>query len=89
MRAVGWSFSQGVTVDEPGAASLVASAGEVDPLPESRRAPGGGAGSPLQCSFMGNPMGRGAWGATVHGVATRDTTERAQHTCLLQVVRVT
>ena len=68
MRAVGWSFSQGVTVDEPGAASPVASAGEVDPLPESGRAPGGGAGSPLQCSFMGNPIGRGAWGATVHGV---------------------
>ena len=36
MRAVGWSFSQGVTVDEPGAASLVASAGEVDKRRQER-----------------------------------------------------
>ena len=33
MRAVGWSFSQGVTVDEPGAASPVASAGDVGSAP--------------------------------------------------------
>ena len=26
-------------------------------------------GSPLQCSYLGNPMDRGAWWATVHGVA--------------------
>ena len=30
---------------------------------------GEGNGSPLQYSCLENPMGRGAWGATVHGVA--------------------
>ena len=31
--------------------------------------PGGGNGNPLQYSCLGNPMDRGAWRATVHGVA--------------------
>ena len=30
---------------------------------------GGGDGNPLQDSCLGNPMNRGAWWATVHGVA--------------------
>ena len=32
------------------------------------RSPGGGNGNPLQYSCLGNPMDRGAWWATVHGV---------------------
>ena len=40
------------------------------------RSPGGGHGSPLQCSCLENPVGRGAWRATVHGVAESDMTER-------------
>ena len=32
------------------------------------RCPGGGHGNPLQCSCLENPMDRGAWWATVHGV---------------------
>ena len=35
----------------------------------SERSPGEGHGNPLQYSFLGNPMDRGAWWATVHGVA--------------------
>ena len=31
--------------------------------------PGEGNGNPLQCSCLENPMDRGAWLATVHGVA--------------------
>ena len=46
-------------------------AGDVCSIPESRRAPGEGNGNPLQ---LGNPMDRGAWRATVHGVEKRDTT---------------
>ena len=32
------------------------------------RAPGGGNDNPQQYSCLGNPMDRGAWCATVHGV---------------------
>jgi len=34
----------------------------------SGRSPGKGNGSPLQYSYLGNPMDREAWWATVHGV---------------------
>ena len=34
-------------------------------------APGGGHSNPLHCSCLENPMDRGAWWATVHGVAKR------------------
>ena len=34
-----------------------------------RRSPGEGNGNPLQYSCLGNPVGKGAWQATVHGVA--------------------
>ena len=34
----------------------------------SGRSPGGGDGNPLQYSCLENPMDRGAWQATVHGV---------------------
>ena len=43
---------------------------DADPIPGSGRPPGGGHGSPLQCSCLENPMDSGAWWATVHGVAT-------------------
>ena len=41
--------------------------------------PAEGNGNPLQCSCLGNPMHRGAWQATVHGVTEElDTvTERS------------
>ena len=34
-----------------------------------KRSPGGGNGNPLKYSCLGNPMDRGAWLATDHGVA--------------------
>ena len=42
--------------------------------------PGGGCGSPLQYSCLGNPMDGGTWRATVHGVAESDMTEVTAHT---------
>ena len=38
-------------------------------IPGSGRSPGGGNCNPLQYSYLENPMDRGAWWATVHGVA--------------------
>ena len=38
-------------------------------IPGSGRSPGEGNGNPLQNSCLENPMDRGAWWATVHGVA--------------------
>ena len=37
--------------------------------------PGGRHGNPLQYSCLENPMYRGAWQATVHGVSESDMTE--------------
>ena len=37
------------------------------------RFPGGGHGNPLQYSCLENPMDRGTWRATVHGVAKNQT----------------
>ena len=42
-------------------------------IPGLGRSPGGGHGSPLQCSHLENPMDRGAWRATVHGVTKSQT----------------
>ena len=42
-------------------------------VPWYGRSPGGGHGNPLQCSCLQNPMDRGAWWATVHGVAKSHT----------------
>ena len=39
-----------------------------DSTPGSGRSPGEGNGNPLQYSCLENPMDRGAWRATVHGV---------------------
>ena len=44
-------------------------------IPGSGRSPGGGGGNPLQHSCLENPTDRGAWQATVHGVAQPDMTE--------------
>jgi len=43
-------------------------AGYADSIPGSGRSPGEGHGNPLQYSCLENPMDRGAWWATVHGV---------------------
>ena len=42
-------------------------------IPESGRSLGGGHGNPLQYSCLENPMDRGVWWATVHGVAKSQT----------------
>ena len=46
-----------------------ANAGDVDITPGLGRSPGERNGNPLQYSCLENPMDRGAWWATVCGVA--------------------
>ena len=46
-----------------------------DLIPGSGRSPGEGNGDPLQYSCLENPMDRGAWWATVHGVTESGMTE--------------
>ena len=48
-------------------------AGCIDSIPGSGRSPGEGNGNPLQYSCLENCMDRGAWWATVHGVAKTQT----------------
>ena len=42
-------------------------------IPEWGRRPGEGHGNPVQYSCLENPLGRGAWQATVHRVAKSQT----------------
>ena len=68
--------------------NLPASAGNSGSIPRSGRSPGEGNGNPLQYSCMENPIDRGAWQATVHGVAKEsDTTQQLNnnnnHICRL------
>ena len=49
-------------------------------IPELERSPGEGNGNPLQQSCLENFMDRGAWQATVHGVA-KSWTQQYARTC--------
>ena len=44
-------------------------AGDSGWIPGSGKSPGEGNSNPLQYSWLENPLDRGAWRATVHGVA--------------------
>ena len=58
----------------------VCNAGDLDSIPWLGRSSGGGQGNPLQYSYLENTHDRGAWQATVHGVAkSRTRLSTAQH----------
>ena len=46
---------------------------DVGLIPRSGRSPGEGHGNSVQCSCLENPIDRGAWWATVYGVAKSQT----------------
>ena len=48
-------------------------AGDRGSFPGSGKSPGEGNGNPLQYSCLENPMDKGAWLATVHGVTKSQT----------------
>ena len=54
-------------------------AGDLDLIPGLGRSPGGGYGNPLQYFCLKNPMDRGAWWATVHGIADSRTQVNDEH----------
>ena len=58
--------------DSDGKASAY-NAGDPGSIPGSGKSPGEGNGNPFQYSCLENPMDRGAWWATVHGVAKSQT----------------
>ena len=53
--------------------NLCANAGDAGLVPGSGKSPGEGNGNPLQHSCLGKSMHKGAWLATVHGVADSRT----------------
>ena len=58
--------------------NLPANAGDTrdaSSIPGLGRSPGEGNSNPLQYSCLENPMDRGAWWDTVHGVTESDMTE--------------
>ena len=66
-----WAFQVALIVK-----NLPAKAGDLRDaslIPRFWRYPGRGHGKPLQYSCLENPMDRGAWWATVHGVAKSGT----------------
>ena len=46
---------------------------EMDLIPRLGRCPGVGNANPHQYSYLENPMGRGAWKATVYGTMKNQT----------------
>ena len=61
-------FPGGAVVKNPHA-----NAGDVSSVPGLGRSPGEGNGNSLKYSCLENPMDRGAWWATVHGIAKSQT----------------
>ena len=67
-----YGFPGGLIVNSP-----LANAENTGLISGSGKSPGEGNGNPLQYSCLGNPINKGAWQATVHGVAKQlDMTER-------------
>ena len=73
-QVLGWGFPDSSVIKNP-----FAKAGDVGSIPGLGRFPGEGNGNPIQYSCLGNPMDRGAWWATVHGVTMPGHQLRVRH----------
>ena len=71
MYRFGWGFPQWLSSKE--SACNAGDTRDLGSIPGLGRSPGGRYGNPLQYSCLENPMDRGAWWATVHGVAKSQT----------------
>ena len=65
-----WGFPGGASGKEP---ANTGDLRDVGLIPGLGRSPEGGHGNPLLYFCLENPMGRGAWQATVHGVTKSRT----------------
>ena len=63
-----WAFPGGWVMK-----NQFANAGDVGLMPGLGRSPGKENGNPLHYSYPGNPMDRGAWWATPHGLTKSQT----------------
>ena len=63
-----------IFLDGSGVKNPPANAGDAGLILELGRSPGERNGNPLEYSCLGNPMDKGAFWATVHGVAESDMT---------------
>ena len=80
-----WSFPDGSGVKN---SSANAEDTEVDSIPGLGRSPEGEHGNSLQYSCLENPMDRGAWQATVHGVTKSWTwLKRLSTACSMPLLR--
>ena len=73
------SYRSSQNVGSPGGSDgkeSACNAGDLDAIPRLGRSLGEKNSKPLQYSCLENPMERGAWGATIHGVAESDPPER-------------
>ena len=66
---IGWYIQDGGFPGGSVVKNLPANAGDAGSIPESGRLPGDGNDNPIQYSYLGNSTDRGAWRATVCGVA--------------------
>ena len=53
--------------------NLLVNTGDMSSISGLGRSPEEGNGNPLQYSYLGNSMDRGAWMASVHGIADSQT----------------
>ena len=65
--------------------SQVKNAGDTGLIPGLGRSPGVGNGNPLQYSFLGNSMNRGAWWATVCGFS-KSQTRLSEHKSTIEYI---
>ena len=81
-----WGFSGGSVGGKKNPPANAGDAGDLGSISGSGTSPGKGNGNPLQDSCPKNPMDRGSWWATVHGV-TKSKTQLSMHnnTCVCQL----
>ena len=80
VRGWGRGLRKGGSVGEESACNA-GDTGDAGSIPGMGRTPGGENGNPVQYSCLENAMDRGAWRATVHGVAKSQTQLRRLKTC--------